>query len=35
MSAADKVEIFGSDGELAFTGSGNTTFTRITFEPFN
>lgn len=35
MSGTDKVEIFGPDGELVFTASGNTTFTRIKFEPFN
>jgi hypothetical protein len=34
MSDTDKVEIFGP-GALVFTASGNTTFTRIKFEPFN
>ena len=35
MSGLDKVEIFGPDGELVFAVSGNTTFARIKFEPFN
>ena len=35
MRGTDKVEIFGPDGELVFTATGNTTFTRIKFEPFN
>lgn len=35
MTGADKVEIFGPDGELVFSVSGNTTFARIEFEPFN
>ncbi len=35
MSGTDKVEIFGPDGTLLQTFLGNTTFTRIKFEPFN
>jgi hypothetical protein len=35
MSGTDKVEIFGPAGELVFTDSGNTNYTRIKFEPFN
>ena len=36
MSGTDKVEIFGPDGKLVFAVPvGNTTFTRIKFEPFN
>lgn len=35
LSGLDKVEIFGPDGELVFAVSGNTTFVRIKFEPFN
>jgi hypothetical protein len=35
MGGTDKVEIFGSDGGLVFTASGNATFKRIKFEPFN
>ena len=35
MRGTDKVEIFGPDGELVFAATGNTTFTRIKFEPFN
>lgn len=35
MSGTDKVEIFGPDGELVFTASGDTSYTRIKFEPFN
>ncbi len=31
----DKVEVFSPDGEVVFTATGNTTFTRIKFEPFN
>ena len=36
MSGTDKVEIFDPDGNLVFAvPPGNTTFTRIKFEPFN
>ena len=35
MSGTDKVEIFGPNGELVFAVSGNTTFMRIRYEPFN
>ncbi len=36
ISGMDKVEIFGADGNLVFAvPPGNTTFTRIKFEPFN
>ena len=36
MSGTDKVEIFGPDGNLVFAvPPGNTSFTRIKFEPFN
>ena len=35
MTGADKVEIFGPDGNLVFTATGATTYTRIKFEPFN
>ncbi len=35
IQGTDKVEIFGSDGELVFAATGNTTFTRIKFESFD
>jgi len=35
MSGTDKVEVFDPDGNLVFAATGNTTFTRIKFEPFN
>jgi hypothetical protein len=35
MSGTDKVEIFDPDGELVFTASGDVSYTRIKFEPFN
>ena len=35
MTGTDKVEIFGSDGELVFAATGATTFTRIKFESFD
>jgi hypothetical protein len=35
LSGTDKVEIFDADGNLAFAvPPGNTSFTRIKFEPF-
>lgn len=35
MTGTDKVEIFDPAGQLVFTATGATTFTRIKFEPFN
>jgi hypothetical protein len=35
LTGTDKVEIFDSAGNVVFTATGNTTFTRIKFEPFN
>lgn len=35
LSGTDKVEIFDPNGKVVFTATGNTTFTRIQFEPFN
>ncbi|MDQ3010129.1 MAG: hypothetical protein M3X11_05445 [Acidobacteriota bacterium] len=35
MSGTDKVEIFGPDGSLVFTATGNTSYKRIKAEPFN
>lgn len=35
LTGTDKVEIFDPNGNVVFTATGNTTFTRIKFEPFN
>ena len=35
IMGTDKVEVISPDGEVVFTATGNTTFTRIKFEPFN
>ena len=35
MTGTDKVEVFDPSNNVVFTATGNTTFTRIKFEPFN
>ncbi len=35
ITGTDKVEVFSPAGEVVFTATGNTTFTRIKFEPFD
>ncbi len=35
LTGEDKVEIFDPAGQVVFTATGTTTFTRIKFEPFN